>query len=297
MDNTLDYQEDIKNLASEDPSIRRMVAEKYQYETITDEIAQALTEKITDQDIGVRDAVATALILSENNKIAEIVVPFIASEEISTRNLAGEILLKRGLSSVPAMVNYLPKGNDDDDKFIIDLLGLIGDNSTGPEILKVLERTKNDNVILACLEAMGNIKYEEGVPAIIQKYDENENFTPTVIEALGKIGSEESLSFILDKYQYVDELTKFSMIESIGLIGNPQAFYLLLSELRNMKGALTWAAIESLDKLKDKFQLDVPFDENMKNSILNTLIDGEKKHKKAAANLITAFEDREIIEA
>lgn len=288
---------DVQDLNSEDPAIRRVAAEKYLSEDAPDEIVKVLSEKLADSDFGVRDAAAQVLMLNDNSTIPEYVVKYISSDEISVRNLAGEILLKRGVSSLDAMISYLPEGDDDDDKFLIDVMGLIGDPRPADEIIAILKKTTNENVILACIEALGNIKYDKATKEIISNYDKNENFTPTIIEALGKIGSEEALNFMLEKYHEVDELTKFSMIESMGLIGTPQAFFLLLSEIRNLKDAMTWAAIESLKKLKDKFGLDVPFDESMKNAILSTLMDGELNHKIAAASLITAFEDKDIIEA
>ncbi len=297
MGNTSDFQIDIQNLNSADPALQREAAEKYLSEPASDEIIKVMSEKLTAADYGVRDAVAQALILNENSKVAEFVVKYISSQEISVRNLAGEILLKRGVSSLDAMIAYLPEGDDDDDKFLIDVMGLIGDDKPAVKIVSVLKESTNDNVILACIEALGNIKYDNATKDIIAMYDKNENFTPTIIEALGKIGSEEALNFMLEKYHEVDELTKFSMIESMGLIGTPQAFFLLLSEIRNLKGAMTWAAIESLNKLKDKFGLDIPFDENMKNAILSTLIDGELQHKKAAASMLAIFEDKDIIAA
>ena len=299
MGNTSDYQIDIQNLNSDDTELKREAAEKYLSGEAPDEIIKVMSEKLTDSDYGVRDAVAQVLILNENSKVAEFVVKYISSSEISVRNLAGEILLKRGSSSLDAMIAYLLERNDDDDddKFLIDVMGLIGDQKPAENIVDILKKTTNENVLLACMEALGNIKYDKATKDIIAMYDKNENFTPTTIEALGKIGSEEALSFMLEKYHEVDELTKFSMIESIGLIGTPQAFFLLLSEIRNLKGAMTWAAIESLKRLKDKFGLDIPFDESMKNAILSTLIDGELRHKKAAASMLTVFEDKDIIEA
>ena len=56
-----------------------------------------------DTDNGVRDAVANTLIYCPNENVARFVVPYIASKQISTRNLAGEVLLKRGISSIPVI--------------------------------------------------------------------------------------------------------------------------------------------------------------------------------------------------
>lgn len=290
--------EEIKIFKSDDAVQKREISVKYLNEELPDELAEAMAGNLLDPDIGVRDAVSQTLIYNPNVKIPYLIVPYTTSvQEISTRNLAGEILLKRGISSLEAMINYIDQGDDDDKKFLIDLMGLIGDLSPSDKIRQVLRENQNENVILACIEALGNIKSDEAVEDIVNIYDKSELFKPTIIEALGNIGSSEAVNFILERYQQEDMLTQFSMIESLGLIGNEQAFFLLLSELQNMSGALTWAAILSLKMLKDKLGIDVPYDESMKNSLLNTLIEGELKHKRAAAELITAFYDKDIIQA
>jgi len=293
-----EVQNDIKSLQSEDPSVRREIAEKYLSAEMYDQIVGALAEKLVDPDIGVRDAVCQALIYNDNKSIPELVVRYTTSkQEISTRNLAGEILLKRGIGSLEAMINFIDEGDDDDKKFIIDLMGLIGDVGPAQKVIEVLNENKNDNVILACIECLGNIESKDAVAHITKKYDESELFKPTIIEAIGNIGTEEGSNFIVEKYSSEDDLTRFSMIESLGKIGNEQAFFLLLSELPNMSGPLTWASIRSLKVLKDKLGLDVPFDEHIKNALLSTLVEGEISHKRAAAALISVFEDKDIIVA
>lgn len=295
---TSEQIKEIEILKSDDSQQKREIAEKYLSDFMNDEIAEAMAANLLNDDIGVRDAVSQALIYNENARIPYLIVPYTTSkQEISTRNLAGEILLKRGINSLEAMTDHIDIGDDDDKKFLIDLMGLIGDKSPSIKIRKVLLENQNDNVILACIEAVGNIKSEDAVEDIVKIYDKNELFKPTIIEALGNIGSDEAVNFILSRYHSEDVLTRFSMIESIGLIGNEQAFFLLLSELPNLSGPLTHAAILSLNMLKDKLGLDIPFDESMKNSLLSTLLEGEIKHKKAAAELITAFQDKEIIGA
>lgn len=291
------FSEDISKLKSENPSDRREVAEKYFDRELPDNMMDELAKRLLDTDNGVRDAVANTLIYCPNENAAGFVVPYIASKEISTRNLAGEILLKRGTSSITAMVEHIDSGNDDDKKFLIDILGLIGDLSPEGKIVEVLHKTQDENVILACIEALGNIKSENSVSDLIKVYDSSELYRPTVMEALGKIGSDDAVNFMIEKYHQEDELTKFSIIESFEFIGNEQAFFLLLSELKQLTGQLAWAAILSLKGLKDKLQIDIPFDESMKNSVLETLVDADINYKRAASYLIMAFDDTEILSA
>lgn len=288
----------LEGLKSSNPQERRSAVETIGFSSeITEQVAKLLVSRLADTDKGVRDAVSVALINLDNPLIGALVVPFVSSTDISIRNLAGEVLLKKGLSVVNDMLEYLDKGDDDDKKFVIDILGLIGDKTPAPKILEILHSTENENVVLACIEALGNIKCDKGVAEIIKFYTVSELYSPTIIEALGKIGSDEALQFIMQKFHDVDELTKFSMIESFGLIGNEESFFLILSDLRNLNGPTAWAAVETLNMLKDKLSLDVPYDEHMKNAILKTLIEGDVRFKRAASNLISVYNDKEIIDA
>ena len=296
-ENTFDKNEQILKLDSPDPAVRKKAVESFLSIEIDENIAEQLSQKLADEDKGVRDSVSNLLIQNSFDKVPFYVAPFVSSKEISVRNLAGEVLLRRGVNSIDAMLDYIPKGDDDDKKFVIDILGLIGDVSSEDEIIKVLMSNQNDNVILACFEGLGNIKSEKSVEYITPFYERNELFRPTIIEALGKIGSADAVKFILEKYKDEDEVTQYSMIESLGRIGSIEAFFFLISELKNMSSALTWAAIKSLKELKEKHNLDVPFDEHMRNSIMITLVDGDIEYKRAAASLISVFEDKKIVEA
>ena len=292
-----DYQEDIQKLNSDDPIVRREIIEKYYSEDLPDELTDLLCSKISDEDKGVRDAVNFVLTISENPKIPFYLVPFISSEDIAVRNFAGEILLKRGSSSIQALLQYLEKGDDDDKKFIVDVLGLIEDDAPANEIINLLQKTENDNLKLACIEALGNIRSIEALDVIVPFYNENELFCPTVIESVGKIGDQKSLSFILDKYKTADDLTKFSMLEILGRIGDEKTFFFLISELRTITSPLTWAAVTSIKNLKEKLNLDVPYDEFTKNAILNTLQNGDIEYQRAASSLLTFFRDKDILTA
>ncbi|MAT57552.1 MAG: hypothetical protein CMF23_06220 [Ignavibacteriae bacterium] len=297
MEQNINPQEILKKLKNTDSSEKREAIESINYHDLDNSLIGDLIQLIKDEDKGVRDAVSNLLILSDNELIPRNVVPLISSDEISVRNLAGEILLKKKYNSLPAIKEYLTSCNDDDQKFLIDIAGLIGDDSIRFQAKEILSVSKNDNVILACIEALGNVNCQDCIDDLIKVYDQNELFKPTVIEALGKIGNKEAVNFIIERYPKEDELTKFSMIESLGEIGNEEAFFLLVNEIRETKGPISWPIVESLMKLQQKFSIDVPFDENFKNIILRTLIEGEPRYKRAASNLITVFEDKEVIEA
>ncbi len=256
----------------------------------------SISDLITDNDKGVRNSVAYLLINNANENISRKIVPYVSSPDISIKNFAGEILLKIGSKAVDAMLEYIDAGGDDDKKFVVDILGLVGDGRASAKITKLLNSNENENVILACIEALGNLSSEKSLYHIMAFYDINELYKPTVIETLGKIGSPAALGFILSKYEEeADDLIKFSIIESLGLIGDEETFFFLLAELNEDKGPLVWPIIKSIYNLKEKFGFDIPFDERMKKIILQTIVDANIEYKKIATSLLSIFNDKETI--
>jgi len=143
---------------SDDVSIVRVAAENFLLTEMPDQVVAFFAEKLLSPHLGIRDSVSNALILNNNPSIPDIVVPYISSNNSYTRNLAGEILLAKGEQAVDALVNYLPEGSDGDRKFVVDILGLIGNIKPENTIIELLNESKDDNILLACIEALGNIK-------------------------------------------------------------------------------------------------------------------------------------------
>lgn len=289
------FEEKLQQLNSEDAAVRAAAAESFIGDELTHEVVENLTRLITDEDKGVRNAVSMTLSFNGNEKIPHNLVKYVSSKDISVRNLAGEILLRIGRGAVDALIGYIEKGNDDDKKFVIDILGLIGDETAAPAIINVLKENENENVLLACVEALGNIASPDAVNDMIELYNRNELYKPMVVEAFGKIGREEAREFILSRYKEEDVLTQFAMIESLGQIGNMETFFFLLNELNSTEGALVYPILGSIYSLKEKFNFDIPFDEKMKNLILLTISEADIKYKKIAAQLVSEFNDRDIL--
>ena len=265
---------------------------------LEDDILEVLLSTLTDSDKGVRNCVSILLTTSEDPRIASLLVKYISSADIAARNLAGEILVNIGQPSVKHLLLYLETTeNYDDQKFIIDLLGLIKDSSAETKILETLKRTEDGNVKLSCLEALGNLNSEKAIDLAMNCYEEDELYKPTVTEALGKIGSKKALDFMAAKYPIEDDLTKYAIIESLGLIGDMDTYFFLIAELHSASGPLTWVLINAIAMLKDKLELDVPHDEQMRNAILRTIYDAQPEFKKAAINLLQEFNDKEILTA
>lgn len=284
-------------LKSTDPSEKIEAINTFFDEDITEEYAAEVTKMITDSDKGVRNAAASILTFKCDQRACKELVPFIASEDISVRNLAGEILIKNGSVSVPSLVAYLDKGNDDDKKFIIDVLGLIEDPSAAPKIHEILKVNKNDNVILACLEALGRLKCKEAVEDVIIKYDENELFKPTCIEALGSIGTSLCLEFIVARYLVEDELTKYSMIEALGQLGLPDSIEFMVQQLEECEPSLITPTVGAIYSLAERYAIYPVVNDRLKSALIETIREGELGYKRAALSLAGDLKDKEYFGA
>ncbi len=288
MENT---QQILNLLNADDSSLRKKTVESLLSSDPPEEILVKLCDMITDNDKGVRNTVSIKLANTNNWNAAKYLVNYISSEEISVRNLAGEILLKIGKGAINTLEEKLLTSNDADQKFIIDLLGLIGDQCIGETVLNVLVETTCDNVILACIEALGNVSYENSVKTLITFFDRSELYQPSIIEALGKIGGKEALDFMMKKYDETDELSRFSIIEGLAAAGDDTTFFFLLNKLYSTTGPLIWALIHSIVQLKDKYGFDLPFDEKIRGMILRTISEGEEQFRSAAVRLALNFHD------
>jgi HEAT repeat protein len=250
---------------------------------------------ITDEDKGVRNTVTMFILANQNSKFPFYIVPFVSAQDISIRNLAGEILIKLGSLSVDAIIQFDHQNNDDDIKFVIDVLGLIGDDRAAPFTMEILSESENDNVILACIEALGNLHYQGAVDILILFYDRSELYKPTIVESLGKIGSKSAANFLIEKFKIEDELTQYSILESLGNLGDLETFFFLLEQVNNVSGPLILPLVVSISTLKERYNVDIPFDNRMKSLLMYTITEGTLDHKRVAFNLIESFDDKDIL--
>ena len=283
-----------KELQTEDPQAKRAAIETFSGKEVSDDQADLLVKCLFDDDSGVRDASEMVLLNNKREVIAKSIVPYISSENITVRNLAGEMLVKFGEVAVTPLTDYIDGANDDDQKFVIDVLGLIGIDKPAQKISKVLDEAKNNNVKLACIETFGNIKYAGCIEQVRKYYYEDELFQPTVVESLGKINTPEANKFLMSIYVNADELTRYAIIESFGENGDEEAFIHLSSELKKLTGPLLWVTVEALAKLKASRSYTLPFDVHVKHALLNVLSEGELNFQQAAVSLFESFNDKDV---
>ena len=77
----------LEKVNSEDSNERRFAIEELMFEELDKHALKIISSKISDADRGVRNAASQVLISNESDAVPGFITPFVASEEISVRNL------------------------------------------------------------------------------------------------------------------------------------------------------------------------------------------------------------------
>uniref|UniRef100_A0A832DKI3 HEAT repeat domain-containing protein n=1 Tax=Ignavibacterium album TaxID=591197 RepID=A0A832DKI3_9BACT len=281
---------------SDDISTQIEFLDELKCEEYDPNIASHLCSFLQKRDKGLRSALSHFFIQHKCYLVADKLTEFISSDDISLRNVAGEILISYGGFAVDSLIKFLKKTKDPIDlKFAADILAEIHDKKVEQAVLELIKQTDNENVLISYIEALGNNRSVQSVDLLILLYNQNEILKPYIINALGKIGTVKTFNFILQQYNDEDDLVKYMIIESLGDIGNEESFFFLLSELQNAALPFIPPIVEAVYKLHVRYGFDIPFDEKVKRALLIMLNHKEADYRKVGAKLLNEFDDAEVI--
>lgn len=210
-----------------DASVRRHSAERLS-ELKSAIVSASLALALQDQDKGVRDAAARALLGMKSKSAAFAIAEYLVDSSFITRNLASNLLYQFGEVSIEPLLFYAVYDNHDVRKLAIDTLGMIGHPSALP-VLSTLIQDPDENVILAVVEAFGNIKDPSVIPHLAMIYATNGYARTVVAEAMGKIGHPSAVPFLLTRLleqpqpEGEEQLVIFAVIEALAAAGSPDA--------------------------------------------------------------------------
>ena len=114
----------------------------------------ALVTALEDPDKGIRETAAEAIVRRRSSHAPTFLCQYLANENISTRNLASEILTTLGKQSVPALSEKVFDPDQDVRKFAVDILGTIRDGSSVEVVIRALSDS-SPNVVCSAAEALG----------------------------------------------------------------------------------------------------------------------------------------------
>ena len=183
--------------------------------------------------------------------IGEIIELLHAEENAGLRNAAVEILTRMGRDSVPMLLGQARCPDHDVRKFIIDILGDIGDPEAVPVLIAGLD-DEDSNVRAAAAENLGKLKSSEAIPNLLKAMHCQDLLLQfTILDTLGRIASPVSLNDLLP---YKDEkLLRKALIDCLGKAGDDSAVAELVVSLTDPMRNVREAAILALVAIHSRY--------------------------------------------
>ncbi|MEW6049884.1 MAG: HEAT repeat domain-containing protein [Candidatus Zixiibacteriota bacterium] len=228
-----------------------------------DEALAGLVLALEDPDLGIRELAADSLVRANRPTVSHLLIRFLEHQDIGTRNLASEILVRIGREAVPALLANITVDDHDVRKFVVDVLGLIGD----PQAVEALcDRLgdANSNVACSAAEALGEIRDNRAVPHLMAAFETREEIRLSVVEALGKIGTSETLHQLYAGLVADDPVLLFAVIDAIGQIGLADSVPHLLPFLDHKDQSIAEAALAAVVRIharnRGAVECDIPLE-------------------------------------
>lgn len=194
-----------------------------------------------------KEAADLFLQLPERWRLAGDVVALLQSgENAGLRNAAVDILVRMGHEAVPALLERVRDPDHDVRKFIIDILGEIGDRSVVTQLREALGDV-DENVRAAAAENLGKLRASEAVPALLDAMRHPDVLLRfTILDALARIGAPVPLERLLPFRD--EQLLRKALIDCLGKVGDAASVAEVLTGLsdpmRNVRESSLLALVD-----------------------------------------------------
>ncbi|PLX93356.1 MAG: PBS lyase [Desulfuromonas sp.] len=212
-----------------------------------------LYQALGDESWRVRkEATEIFLALPAAGSLAGEIIELLHSQEnAGLRNAAAEILVRLGGEAVPFLCDEANCSDHDVRKFVLDILGDIGDSATVPVLVAALNDC-DENVRASAAENLGKLKASEAIPALFEALATPDLLLRfTILEALGQIGEEVSVVPLLPLAN--ETLLRKALFDCLGKIGDAEAVPLLGEGVKDGARNVRTAALMALYRLSGKF--------------------------------------------
>jgi len=173
-----------------------------------------------------------------------------SEDNAGMRNSAAEALTRLGKSSLPVLAAHAQDSDTDVRKFVVDILGAVGDPSSVQLLVSALADS-DPNVATAAAENLGSIGCAEAIPPLLAALSRDDiTFRYTILEALGKIGEPLPLQAVAPFL--AEGLLKKAVYECLGSVAGADAAPLLVKGLAESGKSVREAAAKALVAIRDR---------------------------------------------
>lgn len=181
---------------------------------------------------------------------AEVVELLHAQDNAGLRNAAVEILTRLGQEALPSLLEEVSCNDADVRKFVLDILGDIGDETAMGAMVAALA-DQDQNVRNAAAENLGKLKAAPAVPALLASMETADLwFRFTILAAIAQIGAPVAATDLLPYRQ--DPLLRKAVFDCLGKIGGVEVIAVLCEGLLDRMNNVRSAAALALMRLGRK---------------------------------------------
>ena len=198
-----------------------------------------------------KEAVDILLLAPVDEEVMEEIIGLLGSHDnAGLRNSAVETLERLGGRAVPVLCGHCEEADHDVRKFVLDILGSIGDAEAVPFLIKALDDPE-PNVSAAAAENLGRIGDGRAVPFLLQALDKPDIWLRfTILEALGNIGKPVPFAAIAPLAE--ENFLKKAVFDCFGSIGDCEALPLLFEGIKERVRNVRDSAVLALMRLRDR---------------------------------------------
>ncbi|NUN69444.1 MAG: HEAT repeat domain-containing protein [Bacteroidetes bacterium] len=257
-------------------------------------VSSVLVLALQDNDKGVRDSAARSLLDMKSKSAAFAVAEYLVDSSFITRNLASNLLLQFGELSVEPLMHYAVHENQDVRKLAIDTLGLIGDPRALP-VLCSLVNDPDDNVVLAVVEAFGNIKDPSVIPHLAMIFSTYAYSRVVVVEAMGKIGDAAAGHFLVSQLNGMaapegdDLLVNFAIVEALATTGSPAILDTVIRLCGNSSGKMRNIYLYALVCIAERYEMMLMEFDHLRGPFIDALQDDDIRIVTAATKALLSM--------
>lgn len=222
-----------------------------------DEVKDVLYVAMGDSSWRVRkEAVDAVLSGTVSCEVMEALVGMLSAQDnAGLRNSAVEALERLGVQAVPTLSRHVGDSDHDVRKFVIDILGSIGNVAAVPLLIEALD-DPDPNVSAAAAENLGKIGDPRAVQHLVQALAKPDIWLRyTILEALSRIGKPVPMDIVTPLAG--ENLLKKAVYDCLGAIGGAEAVPLLVEGLKEKVRNAREAAALALIKIRDRLPVDV----------------------------------------
>ena len=189
---------------------------------------------------------------SQQDFIPDLIKLLYQPDNAGLRNSSIALLIGLGSQAVAALKAEIVTQDVEVRKFIIDILGEIGDTSCAEEIINSLA-DPDINVRYAAVETLGKLQINAAINPLLELMDDpDQGLKFTILQSLGQIGGEISTETL---FTYLDDrLLRKALFDCFAKIGGAEVIPPLVNGLCDFMRQVREAAINALNTLYPQYK-------------------------------------------